>query len=166
MALSADRRPTWSCPCRHLPCQRGPHRGKERPDDPEGLPLPLVLLFSPIVTHAFPWPIKGKAGRPIKGHRTASDQRPLGSNLEHIAEQQLSSRYPFVLSTRDLGPVPILPICNPYYELSSASNMSSSNELDVGTFCPNQYKPRVLLAHHPGQTRNIINLLIGGNSKH
>ena len=29
--------------------------------------LSLVLLFSSIVTHAFPWPIKGKAGHPIKG---------------------------------------------------------------------------------------------------
>ena len=44
--------------------------------------------------------------------------------------------------------------------------MSSSDELDVGTFYPNQYKPRVLLAHHPSQTLNIRNLLVGGNSKH
>ena len=27
----------------------------------------LVLLFSSAVTRAFPWPIKGKAGRPMKG---------------------------------------------------------------------------------------------------
>ena len=148
------------------PCQRGLHEGKERPNDPEGLPFPLVLLFSPVVTRAFPWPIKGKAGHPIKGHRTTSDQRPLASNLEHIAEQQLSSRYPFVLSTKDMGPVPLSPVCNPYYELFSASNMSNSNELNVGTFCPNQYKPRVLLAHHPSQTRNIRNLLVGVYSKH
>ena len=44
--------------------------------------------------------------------------------------------------------------------------MSDTNELDVGTFCPNQYKPRVLLAHHLSKTRNIRNLLVGGNLKH
>ena len=27
----------------------------------------LVLLFSSAVTRVFPWPIKGKAGRPMKG---------------------------------------------------------------------------------------------------
>ena len=27
----------------------------------------LVLLFSSAVTRAFPWPIKGKAGCPLKG---------------------------------------------------------------------------------------------------
>ena len=150
MASSADRRPAWSYPYHLMPCQRGLHKGEERPSDPEGFPLPLILLFSPVVTCAFPWPIKGKAGRPIKGHRTASDQRPLASNLEHIAEQRPSSRHPFVLSTRDLGPVPLSPICNPYYELFSASNTSSSNELNIGTFRLNQYKPRVLLAHHLG----------------
>ena len=44
--------------------------------------------------------------------------------------------------------------------------MSSSNELDVGIFCLNQYKPHILLAHHPDQTRNIRNLLVGIYSKH
>ena len=137
MALSVDRRPTWSCPCHHLSCQRGPQRGKERLDDPEGLPLPLVLIFSFNVTCAFPWPIKGKVGHPIKGEGTASDQERLASNLEQIAEQRPSSRYPFVLFTRDLGPVPLSPVCNPYYELFGASNTGNSHELDVGTFCPN-----------------------------
>jgi hypothetical protein len=44
--------------------------------------------------------------------------------------------------------------------------MSSSDELDVKTFYPNQYKPRVILADHPSQTRNIRNLLVGVYSKH
>ena len=44
----ADMRPAWSYPCHRLPCQWGPHRGKGRPDVLEGLPLPLVFLFSPI----------------------------------------------------------------------------------------------------------------------
>ena len=130
MALSADRHSAWSCPRHHLSCQRGLHRGKERPEDPKGLPLPLVLLFSPIVTRAFLWPIKEKAGRPTKGHRISHHitPEPLASNLEHIAKQRPSSRHPFDLSIRDLGPVPLSPICNPYYELFSANNMSNSHE--------------------------------------
>ena len=140
--------------------------------------LPLVLLFSPVVTRAFPWPIKRKAGRPTKGIDRSIEARPdrtiaNSSNLEptrtqhkHKAEQQSSSRHLFTLSIRDLGPIPLSPVCNPYYKLFSASNMSNSNELDVGIFHLNQYKPRVLLAHHLSQTRNIRNLIVGGNSKH
>ena len=44
--------------------------------------------------------------------------------------------------------------------------MSSNDELDVGTFCPNQYKPCVFLAHHLGYMRNNTNLLVGVYSKH
>ena len=49
------------------------------------------------------------------------------------------------LSTRSLlppetwDPLPLSPVCNPYCK-PSADNTSSS-ELDVGTFRPNQYKP-------------------------
>ena len=58
--------------------------------------LSLVLLFSSTVTRAFPWPIKGKAECPIKGHQIDSSQiRTNPSNPEHTAEQQPSS-----LSTR------------------------------------------------------------------
>ena len=55
--------------------------------------------FSSAVAHAFSWPIKGKAGRPIRGiatHRINSSQiRTNPSNPEHTVEQQPSS-----LSTR------------------------------------------------------------------
>ena len=44
--------------------------------------------------------------------------------------------------------------------------MSSSHEVDVGIFCPNQYKPCIFLAYHPGQTHNNTNLLVGVYSKH
>ena len=86
----------------------------------------LCLSFSsflPSVTHALPWPIKGKAGHPLMGidswHRTSHriTAEPLASNLEHIAEQWPSSRHPFDLSTRDLGPIPLSPVCNPYSSL-------------------------------------------------
>ena len=87
------------------------------------------LLFSSVVTHAFPWFIKGKAGRPRMGIGSiqASPDRIITnpSNLEptrtqhkHTAERQPSSRHPFTLSTRDLGPIPLSPVCNPYYKLS------------------------------------------------
>ena len=125
--------------------------------------------FPSTVTHAFPWPIKGKAGRPIRGiatHRINSDSNPEPMRThKHTAGKRPSSRHPFAPLTRDLGHVTLSTVCNPYYKLFSASNTSSSNDLDVETFCLNQYKPRVLLAHHPSQTRNIRNLLIDGNSK-
>ena len=75
-------------------------------------------------------------------------------------------RHPFNLSIRDLGPVPLSTVCTPYYEPFSANNTNNSCKLDVGTFCPNQYKPFVFLAHHPGLTRNNTNLLVGVYSKH
>ena len=128
--------------------------------------------FLPFVVPTLPCPIKGKAGHPTRGidsphcisHYITAE--PLASNLEHIAEQRLSSRHPLYRSIRNLGPIPLLPICNPYYELFSANNTSSSHKLEVGTFYPNQYKPCVFLAHHLGQTRNNTNLLIGVYSKH
>ena len=75
---------------------------------------PFSFSFSSFpsnVTHAFPWPIKRKAGRPMKGSRTRSEHK-------HIAEQQLSSRHPFAPLTRDLGPIPLSIVCNSYYKLS------------------------------------------------
>jgi len=85
LSWSADRRPAWGCPYHCLPCQRGPHEGKGRPDDPEGLPLPLMSLALPSVTHALPWPLKGKAGHPTKGHRfTTSHITPHHSRTTSI----------------------------------------------------------------------------------
>ena len=48
------------------------------------------------------------------------------------------------LSTRSLlpsetwDPLPLLPVCNPYCKPSVGN--TSSSKLDVGMFCPNQYK--------------------------
>ena len=88
--------------------------------------------FPSTVTCDFPWPIKGKAGRPMKGgstrvdrittHHINWDSNP--SNPEptrthkHTAGKQPSSRHWFAPLTRDLGPVPLSTVCNPYYELS------------------------------------------------
>ena len=101
--------------------------------DPAILEDLFSFMFSPFpsaVTPAFPWPIKGKAGRPIRGieqsirltietHHTDSDSNPEPIRAhKHTAEQRPSSRHPFTLSIRDLGPVPLSTICNPCYELS------------------------------------------------
>ena len=139
--------------------------GSEEKEDPAPSKDLLCLwffFFLPSVILASPWSIKGKAGHPTKGMNRFNTPRI----SSHIAEQQPSSQRPFNHSIRDLGPVPLSPICTPYYEPFSANNTSSNHELDVGTFCPNQYKPCVILAHHPAQTRNNTNLLVGVYSKH
>ena len=137
----------------------------EEKEDPASLKDLLCLWFffflSSIIL-ASPWSLKGKAGHPTKG----TDRFNTPCITSHIAEQQPSSQHPFDLFIRDLELVPLSPICNPYYELFDANNTSSSHELDVGTFRLNQYKPCVFLAHHPGQTRNNTNLLVGVCSKH
>ena len=62
---------------------------------------------------------------------------------EHDMNTRLSGKR--ALSTRSLpppetwDPLPLSPVCNPYCK-PSAGNTSSS-ELNVGTFRPNQYKP-------------------------
>jgi len=81
--------------------------------------------FPSTVTRVFPWHIKGKAMRHIRGiatYRINYDSNP--SNPEptrthkHIAGKRPSSRHPFAPLTRDLGHVPLSTVCNPYYELS------------------------------------------------
>ena len=86
--------------------------------------------FPLTVTRAFPWPIKGKAGHPIKGtllkciaaHHIDSDLNPSDPEPirvhKHTAGKRPSSRHPFVPLTRDLGLVPLSTVCNPCYELS------------------------------------------------
>ena len=101
--------------------------------------------FSSTITHAFPWPIKGKAGRPMKGidpdpHKNEPRDKNTRAPHEHTAKQRSSSQHPFTSSTRDLGSfLSLLPVCNPYCKPSVGN--TSSSELDVGTFRPNQYKP-------------------------
>ena len=69
VALSgtADMRLTWGYPCHRLPCQWGPHGGKGRPGDPEGLPLPLIFLFSPIYNPCSPLAYKRESRAPHYG---------------------------------------------------------------------------------------------------
>jgi len=114
MASSADRRPAWSCPYHRLPCQRGPHRGKERPGDPEGLPLPLVFLFCPVVTRAFPWPIKEKAGRPIKGHRFTTS---------HITPHQVKITSIKPRTHNRAATEPSVPICSSHQRLGTCPSL-------------------------------------------
>ena len=81
--------------------------------------------FSSAITRAFPWLIKGKAGRPIRGiatHRINSDSNPSNpepiKTHEHTTGKRPSSQHPFAPLTRDLGPILFSTVCNPYYELS------------------------------------------------
>ena len=97
--------------------------------------------FSSVVTRAFPWPIKGKAGRPLKGadritlnrseHEINTQEH--GTNTWPSSDRALSTRSLLSLETWD--PFPLSLVYNPYYK-PSAGNMSSA-ELDVGTFSPN-----------------------------
>jgi len=103
-----------------------------------------------------------------KRESKASHERD-STRINRIARQTHSQEEtepsaPVHFSHQRLGTCPSLDRLYPYYESFSANN--TSNRLDIGTFCPNQYKPRVLLAHHPAQTRNNTNLFVGGNSKH
>ena len=96
--------------------------------------------FSSSVTHTFPSPIKGEAGRHMKW---GSGQGGWGIlTQEHDTSTRLSGKR--ALSTRSLlppetwDPLPLSPVCNPYCKPSIGN--TSSSELDVGTFRPNQYK--------------------------
>ena len=53
---------------------------------------------------------------------------------EYMAEQRSSSQHPFTPSTRDLGSFSSLACLHPLLQTFSASNTSSSDELDVWTF--------------------------------
>ena len=66
MALSwlVDMRLAWGCPCHHLLCQWGPHGGKGRCGDPEGLSLPPIFLFSPIYNSCSPLAYKRESRAP------------------------------------------------------------------------------------------------------
>ena len=66
--------------------------------------LSLVLLFFSSVTHAFHWPVKGKAGRPLKG----ADRITLNRSEHEINTQEHGTNtWPSsdrALSTRSLFP--------------------------------------------------------------
>ena len=103
----------------------------------------LVLLLFLRCNPCFCFTYKRGSRAPMKGdldpHETEPRDKSARARHEHTAEQRSSSQHPFIPFTRDLGPLTLSPVCNPYYK-SSAGN-TSSNELDVGTFRPNQYKP-------------------------
>ena len=98
------------------------------------------FYFSSSVTRAFPWSIKGEAGRPMRGIEISTRET---ETRQHNTSTRLSGKR--ALSTRSLlppetwDPLPLSPVCNLYCK-PSAGNTSSS-ELDVGTFRSNQYKP-------------------------
>ena len=135
----------------------------EEKEDPASLKDLLgfwFLFFLPFVNPRFPLVYKrGRQGTPLRGRIDLTHHAPHRTQLS--SNQALSTHSTFPSETWGLSLS--RPFVTPYYELFSANNTSNSHELDVGTFCSNQYKPHVLLAHHPGQTRTIRNLLVGGN---
>ena len=98
------------------------------------------FLFLPSVIPAPPWSIKGRAGHPTKGmdrfsyttHHTTHSQ---------AATKLLASFRPF---HQRLGTCPSLDRLYPLLRTFFGANNTSNSRLDIGTFCPNQYKPCVL----------------------
>ena len=70
------------------------------------------FFFSSAVTCAFPLPIKGEVGCPMKGdpegHGPDNEIKNTRARHEHTAKRQASSQHPFTPSTRDLGSSPSL----------------------------------------------------------
>ena len=117
--------------------------GSREKEDPVSLKDRLYLWFfplSPICNPCSPLVFKRRARHPAKG----TDRFHTQHITQHIAKQQPSSWHPFDPSIRDLGPVPLLTVCTPYYEPFFGANNTSSSRLDIGTFCLNQYKPCAL----------------------
>ena len=105
--------------------------------DPATLEAFFSLLFfylSSSVTRAFPSPIKGEAGRPMMGRW---GQKEHGMSTRLSGKRALSTRS--LLPSETWDPFPLSLVCNLYCK-TSAGNTSSS-ELDVEIFHPNQYKP-------------------------
>ena len=72
----------------------------------------LFFSFFYAVTRAFPLPIKGKPGCPMKGDLDPHETEPRDKNIraqhEHTVERQASSQHLFTSSNRDLGFSPSL----------------------------------------------------------
>ena len=77
----------------------------------------------------------------------------IGTSNKCITQHRLTIRHQAIKPQRLGSYLPLSLVYNSYYKLSASS--ISSSKLDVGTFGLNQYNSCVLLAHHPGQTRNI-----------
>ena len=99
--------------------------------------------FSSAVTHAFPSPIKGKAGRPMRGIEIGTRPNHEIKTQKHNTSTRLSSdralNTRLFLSPETRDHFSLSSVCNHYCK-PNAGNTSSS-ELDERTFSPNQYKP-------------------------
>ena len=92
------------------------------------------FYFSFSVTRAFSLSIKGEAGH----HKEGGDLNAR-TRHEHTAERRASSQHHSLIPPETWDPLPLSPVCNPYYKPSVGN--TSSSELDIGTLRPNQYKP-------------------------
>ena len=98
------------------------------------------FLFLLSVTPTSPWSIKGRAGHPTKGTDRFS-YTTCHTTHSQAATELLASFRPF---HQRLGTCPSLDRLYPQLRTFFGTNNMSSNKLDVGTFCLNQYKPCVL----------------------
>jgi hypothetical protein len=83
--------------------------------------------------------IKGEGGTLDKTSWTT----PSNGNVVSIHSNTLTHPH-----TETWEPSLSRPACIPYYKHFSAKQHEQQRALEVGTFSPNQYKPRVHLAHH------------------
>ena len=123
----------WHC----LPCQRASSEEKEDPAPLKDLLVLWFFLLPPSVIPAPPWSIKGRTEHPTKG----TDRFNTHHTHNQAATELLTSFRPF---HQRLGTCPSLDRLYPLLRIFFSANNMSSNKLDVGTFCPNQYKPCVL----------------------
>jgi hypothetical protein len=133
-----------------------PHRRSSRKTHAEG-PAPPTLLRR--MLHVVPRGLRRDtpiiiyktSGDHTQGERKAGSQRPLSLVYPTPASWHIKGRgrdfgrrftHPHNTSPPEtLEPIPLLPVCNPYCKPVQEHEQL---ELDVGTFCPNQYKPLCL----------------------
>ena len=99
--------------------------------------------LSPICNPCSPWSIKRRAGPPTKGMNSQwiSSTHTTHHAYSQAATELLASFRPF---HQRLGTFPSLDCLYSLLRTFFGTNNTSSSKLDVGTFNPNQYKPRVL----------------------
>ena len=110
---------------------------KEDPAHSKDLLCLWFFFFLPSVILAPPWSIKGRTGHPTRGR----DQFDTHHTYSQVATKLLASFRPF---HRRLETCPSLDRLYPLLRTFFGANKTSSSRLDVGIFCPNQYKPCVL----------------------
>ena len=96
--------------------------------------LSLVLLLFLRYNPCFPFAYKRGSRMPHEGGILIQEH----DTSTRLSDKRALSTHSF-LPPETWDPFPLSPVCNPYYKPSAGT--TSSSKLDVGTFCPKQYKP-------------------------